>query len=55
MGKSKFDFCQGAGQVKRYNDSMQSVSEIALLAIIWTMTLIGLFFGIRAAIRKRKK
>ena len=25
------------------------------LTIIWTLTVIGLFFGIRAAIRKRKK
>jgi hypothetical protein len=34
---------------------MISVSEIALLAIIWSLTLVGLFFGIRAAIRRRKK
>lgn len=34
---------------------MKPVSEIALLAIIWSMTLAGLFFGVRAALRKRRK
>jgi len=34
---------------------MYSVSEIAMLAVIWGLTLVGLFFGIRKALRKRKK
>lgn len=33
---------------------MHTISEIAVTAAIWVLTAIGCFFGIRAAIRKRR-
>ena len=34
--------------------SMKTTSEIAIVAIVWSMTSIGLFFSLRALIRKMK-
>lgn len=34
---------------------MFTFSEIVLTAAIWILTLCGLFFGSRAALRKRRK
>lgn len=33
---------------------MHTISEIAVTSAIWALTAIGCFFGIRAAIRKRR-
>lgn len=33
---------------------MQTTSETILLITVWTLTCCGLFFGIRAKLRKRK-
>lgn len=33
---------------------MMTISEIAVTAVIWTLSACGLFFGIRAWLRKRK-
>jgi hypothetical protein len=33
---------------------MQTTTETVLLITIWTLTAAGLFFGIRAKIRKRR-
>ena len=33
---------------------MLTISEIAVTATIWVLTAIGCFFGIRAAIRRRR-
>ena len=34
--------------------NMKTTSEIAIVAIVWSMTSIGLFFSLRALIRKMK-
>jgi hypothetical protein len=33
---------------------MQTTSEIAIVAVVWSMTSIGMFFSLRALLRKLK-
>lgn len=34
---------------------MQTTSETVLLITVWTLTCVGLFFGLRSKLRKRRK
>jgi hypothetical protein len=34
---------------------MKTTSEIAIVAVVWSMTSIGMFFSLRAMLRKLKE